>query len=58
MATVEASSAPTDGGDYRLQMSSPARDSGDSTANDSATDLAGENRLRGPTIDLGAFEFP
>ena len=60
-----ASSAPTTLGDYRLQAGSPAVDVGDNalylTARSIAdftgeTDLAGNPRLVGGTIDLGAYE--
>ncbi|MFD1143605.1 choice-of-anchor Q domain-containing protein [Larkinella insperata] len=43
--------------DLRLQGCSPAIDSGDNAANFTPTDLAGNPRLYGGTIDLGAYEF-
>ncbi|MEM9873906.1 MAG: right-handed parallel beta-helix repeat-containing protein [Myxococcota bacterium] len=59
VAAVSAASAPTDGGNYRLQPPSPARNTGDpSSGNASATDLAGQSRVQGTTIDRGAYEFP
>ncbi|MDR0791734.1 MAG: right-handed parallel beta-helix repeat-containing protein [Chitinophagaceae bacterium] len=53
-------------GDYSLQESSPAIDKGDNAAytdatdNDPATDkdLAGNPRLIGKSIDIGAYEYP
>jgi uncharacterized repeat protein (TIGR02543 family) len=54
---------PNTGGDYRLQLSSLAIDAGDNTdyaggvtALATATDLAGNPRLFGANIDLGAYE--
>jgi hypothetical protein len=59
-----ASSAPTDSGDYRLELCSPAINSGDSTFyTDSipdlhaiSTDLDGNPRIVAPYIDLGCYE--
>jgi len=43
-------------GDLSIQNCSPAKDVGDSSANNSSLDLAGNPRLVLPGIDLGAFE--
>ena len=54
-----AAEAPTTAGDYRLKLTSlfcPAVDAGDRTANVSITDLAGEPRIIGSGIDIGAYE--
>jgi hypothetical protein len=48
------------GGDYRLKYNAPAVDTGDNTlftGLGAATDLAGNQRLEGSKIDLGAYEF-
>jgi hypothetical protein len=47
--------APADGGDYRLQLTSPAIDAGRSP-NSSATDLDGKPRVHGCAVDMGAYE--
>jgi hypothetical protein len=43
--------------DYTLKSGSPALNAGNSLLNVSATDLAGNTRIYGSAIDLGAFEF-
>ncbi|MDR1984229.1 MAG: right-handed parallel beta-helix repeat-containing protein, partial [Prevotellaceae bacterium] len=53
---VDASFAPTDSGDYRLQPCSPAIDAGDSSLNHEAFDLDGNVRIFNDSIDLGAYE--
>jgi len=53
------------GGDYRLQLASPAVDIGNNTSYTAATgiapgsdfDIVGNDRLIGTTIDMGAFEL-
>jgi hypothetical protein len=60
--------APTISGDYSLNMFSPAIDKGDSVAYKTARggilnfigeqDLAGNGRLSGDNIDMGAYEVP
>nr|WP_305067830.1 choice-of-anchor Q domain-containing protein [Luteolibacter marinus] len=57
LTPVDPASAPTTGGDLRLQPASPCIDRGDDSANPSTTDLAGNSRFIG-TIDLGAYETP
>lgn len=53
------SQAPTTGGDFRLQPSSPAIDAGqnDSLPTGIFTDLAGNPRLNNGTVDLGPLEY-
>ncbi|PDW02309.1 beta strand repeat-containing protein [Candidatus Viridilinea mediisalina] len=55
---IAAGSAPTDTGDYRLQPSSPAVNFGDNALIPSGvtTDLAGNPRIIGTTVDMGAYE--
>lgn len=54
---VDPNLAPTTtGGDLRLLTGSPALDAGNNAANTSSTDLAGNPRVQGGTIDLGAYE--
>jgi hypothetical protein len=61
---LAASNAPTTGGDYRLQSTSPAINKGSNTYYTSGTpdlsaittDLDGENRIRHDTVDMGAYE--
>jgi parallel beta-helix repeat protein len=53
---LPATSAPTTGGDYRLTGCSPAIDAGYGVSL-SATDLAGNPRLYGSRLDLGAYEY-
>ena len=43
--------------DLHLQASSPAVDAGDNGAMNSTSDLDGLPRLRGPNVDLGAWEL-
>jgi uncharacterized repeat protein (TIGR01451 family)/fimbrial isopeptide formation D2 family protein len=59
VAPVTASSAPTTTGDYRLGFRSPAIDAGDDTAvpGGVTTDLDGNPRIVGPTVDMGAYEW-
>ncbi|MEM9081213.1 MAG: right-handed parallel beta-helix repeat-containing protein [Verrucomicrobiota bacterium] len=49
--------APGTGGNLRLTRGSPALNGAGSTLNTSGVDLDGNQRLRGVSIDLGAFEF-
>jgi len=66
IAPLAASLAPTTAGDYRLQPGSPAIGVGDNSADTDAdtagvqplpaTDLGGDARIVGSTIDLGAYE--
>ena len=42
--------------DYRLSSDSPALDSGNNDAVTEDTDLAGNSRIAGDTVDLGAYE--
>jgi hypothetical protein len=62
---LAASAAPTTDGDYRLQNGSPAINAGsnayygsDQTPNISTvtTDLDGTERIKGGTVDMGAYE--
>ena len=45
-------------GNLRLLANSPAINTGDNSANNSSSDLAGNPRIQNGTIDLGAFEGP
>ncbi len=56
-APIDATSAPTTTGDYRLQAASPAINAGDSTANTTLTDLDGNPRISGSNVDMGAYEY-
>jgi uncharacterized repeat protein (TIGR02543 family) len=53
---VNPNNAPTTAGDLRLQIGSPVIDRGNSAANTTGADLAGNQRLVGAAIDLGAYE--
>ncbi len=44
-------------GDYRLQAGSPCIDAGSNDAVVRATDLAGNPRIQGLAVDMGAYEF-
>lgn len=47
-----------DGGDYRLSVDSPAIGQGDNQyVADGDTDLGGNPRIAGDTVDVGAYEF-
>lgn len=50
--------APFTGGNYRLQLCSPAINAGDNSLVPTGilTDLAGNTRIYGATIDMGAYE--
>lgn len=50
------SSAPSDGGDFRLHVNSPVLDIGDNTFNNQNLDILGNVRIQNSTIDLGAYE--
>jgi hypothetical protein len=58
---VDSSTAPFTGGNYQLQTGSPCIDAGSNslyTGNiNSDLDLAGNQRLYGDSIDMGAYEF-
>jgi hypothetical protein len=54
---IDPTSAPSTSGDLRLQTNSPAVDRGDDAANDTIADLDGNLRVRGTSIDIGAFEL-
>ncbi len=51
--------APFTGGDYRLQPGSPAINTGNNDAipEGATTDLAGNPRIFGSTVDMGAYEY-
>jgi hypothetical protein len=46
------------GGDLRLQSNSPCINAGDNAYVVGATDLDGDSRISGATVDMGAYEFP
>ncbi len=52
-----AGNAPFTNGDYTLTAGSPAIDKGSSTLFTGSTDLAGNPRIAGSAIDMGAFEY-
>jgi predicted outer membrane repeat protein len=55
---VDASAAPTTNGDLRLEAESPAINTGDDQyVTGMATDLDGNPRISGGTVDMGAYEF-
>ncbi|MCB0052041.1 MAG: cadherin-like beta sandwich domain-containing protein, partial [Caldilinea sp.] len=56
VAPISATLAPTTTGNYRLQTGSPAIDSGDNSAVSFSTDLDGNARIQGGTVDMGAYE--
>jgi len=45
------------GGDYTLKSTSPCIDAGNTAANIIATDLAGNPRVAGTSVDIGAYEL-
>ncbi len=55
---IIATAAPTTTGDYRLQMVSPAIDAGNSLSVTMMTDLDGNVRIVGDSVDAGAYESP
>lgn len=56
LAAVNPYNAPVTGGDLRIFSGSPVLDAGDDAANDNSFDLAGNSRIHGTAIDLGAYE--
>jgi len=45
------------GGDFRLQNNSPCINAGKNSYVTTSTDLGGNSRIRGGTVDMGAYEF-
>ncbi|MCG6117550.1 MAG: hypothetical protein MEQ07_05065 [Aquimonas sp.] len=58
VALPDPATAPSASGDLRLRARSPAVNTGNSSLNATDLDLAGNARVFGGTIDLGAFETP
>ncbi len=56
MSELDPADAPTQLGDFRLQLCSPAIDAGDAAANSIPIDLDAQPRVQGSTIDAGAYE--
>jgi hypothetical protein len=56
---VSSNLAPTIDGDYRLQSTSPAINTGnnDSIPSTVLTDMDGNGRIYGNTVDMGAYEY-
>ncbi len=54
---IDPALAPVTGGDFRLMLNSVVEDAGTNGVNTVYTDLAGEPRVLGPAIDLGAYEL-
>jgi hypothetical protein len=48
--------APSTGGNLRLQVSSPALNAGSNALVSATTDLDGQSRIVGGTVDMGAYE--
>ena len=57
VAPVDADFAPTVSGNYRLRPESPIIDAGDNYFVTLSTDLDGQTRIIGASVDLGAYEF-
>jgi len=57
VAPITATAAPTTTGDYRLRLTSPAINAGNSLSVTVATDLDGNPRIAGSAVDLGAYEI-
>ena len=53
---ISHSQAPTTDGDYGLAGNSPCINAGNNSYNTSETDIAGNIRIYGGTIDIGAYE--
>ena len=53
---ILATKAPTTTGDYRLQATSPAINTGDNAVITATTDLDGNPRIKGSRVDMGAYE--
>ena len=58
VSTPTPANAPALSGNLRLQANSPAVNVGDNSRNNTLIDLAGNERLVGAAIDLGAYEAP
>ncbi len=56
IAPIAAAEAPMAAGDWRLQTGSPAIDAGFDDYNELESDLAGNTRISGTAIDMGAYE--
>ncbi len=56
IAPIDAADAPMAAGDWRLQTGSPAIDGGFDDYNEIESDLAGNARIAGTAIDMGAYE--
>ncbi len=56
VAPIDAGSAPTTTGDYRLQFASPAIDAGNTFSVTVDTDLDGNRRVVNHIVDMGAYE--
>ncbi len=55
-APISATEAPTSAGNYRLQATSPSIDVGNSLSVTVSFDLAGNPRIMGSAVDMGAYE--
>lgn len=54
---ISYTAAPTTTADLRLQLGSPAINAGNNSYNTTTSDLAGNPRISGTAIDLGAYEY-
>lgn len=58
VTTASAAFVNSSAGDYREAKTSPTIDKGSTSAAQGTTDLAGLPRVIGPSVDMGAYEFP
>ena len=54
---IATTNVPTTTGDYRLQATSPAINTGDNAVITTTTDLDGSPRIMNGSVDMGAYEY-